>query len=90
MKYLKLTLMLANALQKQPDTKGSEYRLRVPMLLRNKAGEGSTWVQKAGSVTIFVTTWEVLYVVTDTQLCQVLGAMILVLEGGLLVQKEHK
>lgn len=37
-----------------------------------------------------VTTWEVLYTVTDTQLCQVLGAMILALQGGLLVQKEHK
>lgn len=60
------------------------------MLLRNKAGESPTWVQKTGSVTSSVTTWEVLYTITDTQLCQVLGAMIFAFQGELLVQKEHK
>lgn len=58
--------MLASVLQKQPNRKGSKYPLRVPMLLGNKAGESYTWVQKAGSVTSFVTTWEVPYAVTDT------------------------
>lgn len=67
-----------------------KYYLRIPMLLGNKARESSTWVYKTGSVTSFVTTWKVLHVVTDTQLRQVLGAMILALEGGLFVQKKGK